>query len=78
VAELGQLPRVWNRPGNVNDSHNADGFLRSVVGELRQRFGRIALDVRLDGAFFVPRLLATSRDPRRHRPRSAPYRRRSS
>jgi hypothetical protein len=59
VAELGQVLRVWNRPGNVNDSHNADGFLRSVVGELRQRFGRIALDVRLDGAFFVPRLLAT-------------------
>ena len=28
VAELGQILRVWNRPGNVHDSHNAVGFLR--------------------------------------------------
>jgi hypothetical protein len=58
VAELGQILRVVNRPGNVNDSHGAEGFLRVVVRELRERFGRIGIDLRLDGAFFYPRVLA--------------------
>jgi hypothetical protein len=58
VAQLGQILRVWNRPGNVVDSHNADGFLRVVVRELRERFGRaLRLEVRLDGAFFMPGVL---------------------
>ena len=59
IAELGQILRVWNRPGNVNDSHGADGFLRVIVRELRERFGaRLEIDLRMDGAFFVPKVLA--------------------
>jgi hypothetical protein len=55
LAQTGQILRVWNRPGNVNDSHNATGFLRVVLGELRERFGRgRRLELRLDGAFFLP------------------------
>ena len=54
LAQLGQILRVQNRPGNVHDSHNADGFLRVVVRELRERFGRIVLELRMDGAFFHP------------------------
>ncbi len=54
LAQLGQILRVQNRPGNVHDSHNADGFLRVVVRELRERFGRILLELRMDGAFFHP------------------------
>jgi hypothetical protein len=55
VAQLGQILRLRNRPGNVHDSHNADGFLRIVVGELRERFGRrLKLELRMDGAFFHP------------------------
>ncbi len=55
VAQLGQILRLWNRPGNVHDSHNADGFLRVVVRELRERFGRrLRLELRMDGAFFHP------------------------
>ena len=55
VAQLGQILRVQNRPGNVHDSHNADGFLRVVVRELRARFGRrLRLELRMDGAFFHP------------------------
>ncbi len=55
VAQLGQILRIWNRPGNVHDSHNADGFLRVVVRELRERFGRtLKLELRMDGAFFHP------------------------
>lgn len=59
VAQLGQVLRVWNRPGNVNDSHGADGFLRVIVRELRERFGSgLRLELRMDGAFFGPRVLA--------------------
>jgi hypothetical protein len=55
VAQLGQIIRIQNRPGNVHDSHNADGFLRVVVRELRERFGRrLKLELRMDGAFFHP------------------------
>ena len=59
VAQLGQILRVWNRPGNVNDSSGADGFLRVIVRELRERFGaKLRLELRMDGAFFVPKVLA--------------------
>jgi hypothetical protein len=58
LAQTGHILRVWNRPGNVHDSHNAEGFLRTVLGELRERFGRRhRLEVRLDGAFFHPEIL---------------------
>ena len=29
TARLGQILRIWNRPGNLHDSHNAAGFLRA-------------------------------------------------
>ncbi len=55
VAQLGQILRIRNRPGNVHDSHNADGFLRVVVRELRESFGiKLKLELRMDGAFFHP------------------------
>lgn len=57
LAQLGQILRVWNRPGNVHDSHNAAGFLRGIVRELRERFGRLTLEIRMDGAFFVREIL---------------------
>jgi hypothetical protein len=57
VAQLGQIVRVWNRPGNVHDSHNAAGFLRGLFADLRARFGhRLALELRMDGAFFHPEI----------------------
>ena len=58
LAQTGQMLRVWNRPGNVHDSHNATGFLRIVLGELGERFGsRMLLELRMDGAFFSPTVL---------------------
>jgi len=52
LAQLGQILRVWNRPGNVHDSHNAAGFLRVLFADLRARFGhRLFLELRMDGAF---------------------------
>ena len=40
LAQLGQILRLWNRPGNVHDSHNAAGFLRGLFADLRTRFHR--------------------------------------
>jgi hypothetical protein len=58
VASLGQILRVWNRPGNVNDAHNAAGFLRGILADLRERFGaKLRLSLRMDGAFFLPQVL---------------------
>ena len=55
LAQTGQILRVWNRPGNVHDSHGARGFLRVVLEELRERFGaRCRIEVRMDGAFCQP------------------------
>ena len=60
VAELGQIVRVWNRPGNVSDSHNAGGFLRGVLGDLRARFGaKLRVSLRMDGASKVVRGMST-------------------
>jgi hypothetical protein len=59
LAQLGQVLRVWNRPGNVHDSHNAAGFLRGVFGDLRARFGhRLPVELRMDGAFFHPEIFS--------------------
>ena len=46
-------------PGTSIDSHNADGFLRVVIGDLRARFGRrLPIELRMDGAFFMPAIFA--------------------
>jgi len=59
LAQLGQILRLWNRPGNVHDSHNAAGFLRVLFADLRARFGhRLFLELRMDGAFFHPEIFA--------------------
>jgi hypothetical protein len=58
LAQTSQILRVANRPGNVNDSTGAAGFLRTVIGELRERFGRwMPVELRLDGGFFYPEVL---------------------
>jgi len=58
LAETGQILRVQNRPGNVNDSTGAADFLRVLLRDLRERFGRgLPLALRLDGGFFYPQVL---------------------
>ena len=58
LAQTGQILRIANRPGNVNDSTGAAGFMRVVIRELRERFGRrMPLELRLDGGFFYPEVL---------------------
>lgn len=59
LAQLGQILRIWNRPGNVHDSHNAAGFLRGLFADLQARFGRrLPVELRMDAAFFHPEIFA--------------------
>jgi hypothetical protein len=58
LAQTGQILRIMNRPGNVNDSTQAVEFLRVVLGDLRERFGsRLPVELRMDGGFFYPSVL---------------------
>lgn len=58
LAQTGQILRVKNRPGNVNDAHGALGVIREVVGEIRGRFGRrLVIEMRGDAAFFQAPIL---------------------
>ena len=53
VAQTGHILRLKNRPGNVHDSKQALPFLREVIDDLRRQLGRrVALEFRMDAAFF--------------------------
>jgi Transposase DDE domain group 1 len=58
VAQTGHILRLKNRPGNVHDSKQAVPFLREVIDDLRRQLGRrVALEFRMDAAFFQPDVL---------------------
>ena len=53
VAQTGHILRLKNRPGNVHDSKQAVSFLREIIDDLRRQLGRrVALEFRMDAAFF--------------------------
>jgi len=57
-AETGQILRLKNRPGNVQDNKGAEAFLRGMIDELRGRLGHsLTLQFRMDAAFFRENLL---------------------
>jgi len=58
LAQTGQILRVKNRPGNVNDCRGAEEMVRDLVGEIRNRFGRrLPIEFRMDAAFFQEKML---------------------
>jgi hypothetical protein len=58
LAQTGHILRLKNRPGNVHDSRGAVRFLRELIHELRDRFGRgLPLEFRMDAAFFQEGIL---------------------
>ena len=64
VAQTGHILRLKNRPGNVHDSKQAVAFLRELIDDLRARFGRrVALEFRMDAAFFQRGILQPARRP---------------
>src|SRR2546426_9529032 len=58
LAQTGHLLRVQNRSGNVHDGKAGLPFLRDLLVQTRQQFGRIMTEMRLDGAFFRAEVLA--------------------
>jgi Transposase DDE domain group 1 len=59
LAQTGHILRLKNRPGNVHDSRGAVRFVRELIHELRDRFGRgLPLEFRMDAAFFQEEMLA--------------------
>lgn len=58
LAQTGHLVRVQNRSGNVHDGKASRPFLRDLFAQLRQILPGIPVEVRLDGAFFRPEILA--------------------
>jgi hypothetical protein len=58
LAQTGHILRLKNRSGNVHDSRGAVRFLRELIHELRDRFGRsLPLEFRMDAAFFQEEIL---------------------
>lgn len=58
LAQTSQILRLRNRPGNVHDSRGAVEFLRTLITDLRARFGRMrVLEFRMDAAFFQREIL---------------------
>lgn len=52
VSQLGMFFDLLHRPGNTHDSRGAKEFIRECVDALRIRLPRVALEARLDAAFF--------------------------
>lgn len=58
VSQLGMFFDMLHRPGNVHDSRGATEFIRACVRAVHERLGRVALEARLDAAFFDERVVA--------------------
>jgi hypothetical protein len=59
VGQTGQVVKVKNRPGNVNDGTKAERFIGEIVREGRRQVGaEVVLEFRMDGAFFKAPVLA--------------------
>lgn len=60
VAEIGQILRLKNRPGNVHDSKRAEVFIEDVVRQIRRLLGgKMRLRFRMDSAFFHAPVIRT-------------------
>lgn len=60
VAEIGQILRLKNRPGNTHDGKRAEHFIVDLVRQVHGLLGRrIRLRFRMDGAFFQAEVLHT-------------------
>ena len=59
VAQTGHVLRVRNRSGNVHDGKAAPPFLRDLFAQVWRDLGRrVRIEMRLDGAFFRPEIVA--------------------
>jgi hypothetical protein len=59
VAQTGHVLRVRNRSGNVHDGKASPPFLRDLFAQVWRDLGRrVRIEMRLDGAFFRPEIVA--------------------
>src|SRR5207237_9070115 len=59
VAQTGNVLRVRNRSGNVHDGKASPPFLRDLFTQVWRDLGRcVRIEMRLDGAFFRPEIVA--------------------
>lgn len=52
LAQTAQVLAVKHRSGNVHDSHGAKDFILDCIAKVRQILPRVAIEVRMDSAFF--------------------------
>jgi hypothetical protein len=58
IGETGHLLRVRNRSGNVHDGTSSIRFLKNVFAQIDKTLGRrYRLNLRMDGAFFIERVI---------------------
>lgn len=59
LAQTGQVFDLLHRPGNVHDSRGAKDFLVACIEQIRAVLPEVALEARLDGAFFSDDIVRT-------------------
>ena len=57
VAQTGQVFDVLHRPGNVHDSRGAQQFILEAIEAVRTALPGVAIEVRMDSAFFSDAIL---------------------
>ncbi len=57
VAQTGQVLDMLHRPGNVHDSNGAQVFILDCISRVRAVLPGVAVEVRMDAAFFSDALL---------------------
>lgn len=74
AAQEGQIVRLLNRPGNINDGAAAVTFIEDVIRQVRGAVpGRRLLEFRMDGAFFREDVLQVLDDSRVEYALRAPF-----
>ncbi|MDQ3772892.1 MAG: IS1380 family transposase [Pseudomonadota bacterium] len=59
VAQTGQVLDVLHRSGNVHDSGGAKHFILHCIGEVRAALPAVAIEVRMDSAFFSDEIIGS-------------------
>jgi hypothetical protein len=57
VAQTGQVLDVLHRPGNVHDSNGAQAFIETCIERIRAALPGVAIETRMDAAFFSDTLV---------------------
>ena len=59
VAQTGQVLDVLHRSGNVHDSQGAKHFILHCIGAVRAALPGVAIEVRMDSAFFSDEIIGS-------------------